>query len=92
MTKYEKIEILTEVLNVYKNEEPKCVYGMCFNLELLIHNYEIQTNLKGLDICNYIPEFCRHKDYNKPVLWFKKFDHESRINYLLETIKIIENN
>lgn len=89
MTKYEKIEILTEVLNIYKNEITYyCNIGMCYNLEKIISKQIKETPEKG--IYYYIPEFCRHEKYGQPVLWFKKFDHESRINYLLETIKIIE--
>jgi hypothetical protein len=91
MKAIEKIAMCKTLIEFYESDnEDKYQFGMC-NLVKRLTEMQIKERggyYKGLVF--HFSEFTRHPKFGEPVLWWDPLDYQSRINYLEETINIIE--
>jgi hypothetical protein len=91
MKAVEKIAICKTLIEFYESDnEDKYQFGMCKLVQRLV---ELQINERGgyyKGLLFHFVEFTRHPKFWEPVMWWDPLDYQSRINYLEETINIIE--
>jgi len=93
MKAIEKIAMCKTLITFYESDnEEKYQFGMC---KIIARLTEMQLKERGArykGLVFHFPEFTRHPKFGEPVLWFDPLDYQKRINYLEETINIIEGN
>lgn len=91
MKAIEKIAMCKTLIDFYESDnEDKFKFGMC---KLIARLTELQLKERGArykGLIFHFSEFTRHPRFGEPVSWWDPLDFKSRINYLQETINIIE--